>query len=176
MEIGPVLLPYKKIAAHILQWCEYQTHRSKGAQKEPAKKPWDKPSQQICRFNQQSVHATVLYFQNEKETLCGGGGAAHLIFFLKKRKTSCSSKSWRRRVSIPVPLACKASALPFELHPRWRQGIRSQFDFANFNYSLLLPQLTISIPLKKDLELIAKIWTFSRPKNKHKKKLKKNLC
>ncbi|KAG0576837.1 hypothetical protein KC19_5G111600 [Ceratodon purpureus] len=24
---------------------------------------------------------------------------------------------WRRRVSIPVPLACKASALPFELHP-----------------------------------------------------------
>jgi hypothetical protein len=29
---------------------------------------------------------------------------------------------WKCRVSIPVPLACKASALPFELHPheRWR--------------------------------------------------------
>ena len=26
-------------------------------------------------------------------------------------------KKWRCRASIPVPLACKASALPFELHP-----------------------------------------------------------
>ena len=26
-------------------------------------------------------------------------------------------KNWRCRASIPVPLACKASALPFELHP-----------------------------------------------------------
>ena len=26
-------------------------------------------------------------------------------------------KKWRWRVSIPLPLACKASALPFELHP-----------------------------------------------------------
>lgn len=29
-----------------------------------------------------------------------------------------NNRVWRRRVSIPVPLACKASALPFELHPR----------------------------------------------------------
>ena len=29
------------------------------------------------------------------------------------------NEPWRRRVSIPVPLACKASALPFELHPQW---------------------------------------------------------
>ncbi len=33
--------------------------------------------------------------------------------FLQREK----GESWRRRVSIPVPLACKASALPFELHP-----------------------------------------------------------
>jgi hypothetical protein len=26
---------------------------------------------------------------------------------------------WRSRVSIPVPPACKAGALPFELHPRY---------------------------------------------------------
>jgi hypothetical protein len=35
--------------------------------------------------------------------------------------------------------------------------MRCRSRFPNFNYSLLLPQLTISIPLKKDLELIAKI-------------------
>ena len=28
-----------------------------------------------------------------------------------------SFTSWRCGASIPVPLACKASALPFELHP-----------------------------------------------------------
>ena len=27
------------------------------------------------------------------------------------------SKRWRCGVSIPVPLACKANALPYELHP-----------------------------------------------------------
>ena len=26
-------------------------------------------------------------------------------------------KRWRCGVSIPVPLACKANALPYELHP-----------------------------------------------------------
>ena len=29
-------------------------------------------------------------------------------------------KLWRSRVSIPVPPACKAGALPFELHPQGR--------------------------------------------------------
>jgi hypothetical protein len=29
-------------------------------------------------------------------------------------------KKWRRRVSIPVPLACEASALPCELRPPTR--------------------------------------------------------
>ena len=28
-------------------------------------------------------------------------------------------KIWRCGASIPVPLACETSALPFELHPRW---------------------------------------------------------
>ena len=47
----------------------------------------------------------------------------------KKRNKSClfplKTAKWRRRVSIPVPLACKASALPFELHPLtwWLRGI-----------------------------------------------------
>ena len=30
---------------------------------------------------------------------------------------AASQKIWRSRVSIPVPPACKAGALPFELHP-----------------------------------------------------------
>ena len=34
----------------------------------------------------------------------------------KKYKNRCFD--WRIRVSIPVPLACKASALPFELIPQ----------------------------------------------------------
>ncbi len=160
MEIGPVLLPYKTqpTKTQLIFYSDVSIKLTEAkAQKEPAKKPWDKPLQQICRFNQQPVHATVLYFQNEKETLYGGGGAAHLIFFLKKRENLAYERNWRRRVSIPVPLACKASALPFELHPRLQEGMRCRSRFPNFNYSLLLPQLTISIPLKKDLELIAKI-------------------
>jgi hypothetical protein len=32
-----------------------------------------------------------------------------------------TKKVWRSRVSIPVPPACKAGALPFELHPQGRQ-------------------------------------------------------
>ncbi len=32
-------------------------------------------------------------------------------------RTKRTKKTWRRRASIPVPLACKANALPFELHP-----------------------------------------------------------
>jgi hypothetical protein len=35
-----------------------------------------------------------------------------------RRKKALFLVGWRRRVSIPVPLACKASALPFELHPQ----------------------------------------------------------
>ena len=31
-------------------------------------------------------------------------------------------KNWRYGASIPVPLACKASALPSELHRRWGNG------------------------------------------------------
>jgi hypothetical protein len=40
-------------------------------------------------------------------------------FFLKfnEEKKNNNKKKWRSRVSIPVPSACKADALPFELHP-----------------------------------------------------------
>ena len=33
------------------------------------------------------------------------------------RKNSGTTKSWRLGASIPLPLACEASALPFELSP-----------------------------------------------------------
>ena len=36
---------------------------------------------------------------------------------VKKRK-----KEWRCGVSIPVPLACEANALPSELHPLYPSG------------------------------------------------------
>ena len=35
----------------------------------------------------------------------------------KNRSKKKNLKKWRSRVSIPVPSACKADALPFELHP-----------------------------------------------------------
>ena len=37
----------------------------------------------------------------------------------KKRK-----KEWRCGVSIPVPLACEANALPSELHPLYMCGVK----------------------------------------------------
>lgn len=42
----------------------------------------------------------------------------------RSRKKAWGMSEWRRRVSIPVPLACKASALPFELHPQMARGAR----------------------------------------------------
>ena len=39
--------------------------------------------------------------------------AAPFLFQEERKK-----EKWRCRASIPVPLACKASALPSELHPR----------------------------------------------------------
>ena len=45
-----------------------------------------------------------------------GLGAFFFFFFpFPPRK---KKKKWRSRVSIPVPSACKADALPFELHPQ----------------------------------------------------------
>ena len=35
----------------------------------------------------------------------------------QKEKIGSAKKKWRCGGSNPVPLACKASALPFELHP-----------------------------------------------------------
>ena len=40
---------------------------------------------------------------------------------IQTRIVESSKMFWRCGVSIPVPLACKASALPFELHPRTLQ-------------------------------------------------------
>ena len=36
----------------------------------------------------------------------------------ERRRKKRDRSIWRCRASIPVPLACKASALPSELHPR----------------------------------------------------------
>ena len=40
------------------------------------------------------------------------------MVFSRASKAMRPKKVWRSRVSIPVPPACKAGALPFELHPR----------------------------------------------------------
>ena len=39
-----------------------------------------------------------------------------------------NKKNWRCRGSNPVPLACKASALPFELHPQLNFCCLGSFD------------------------------------------------
>ena len=41
---------------------------------------------------------------------------------IQMRVMESSKMFWRCGASIPVPLACKASALPFELHPRTLQS------------------------------------------------------
>ncbi len=86
--------------------------------------------------------------KTRKKTLYGGGGGADLIFVWRKIQVAGTKKgTWRRRVSIPVPLACKASALPFELHPRWQVRSECHSSIPNFNYILFLSHLTISIQL-----------------------------
>jgi hypothetical protein len=45
-----------------------------------------------------------------------------------KQQTKARQKMWRSRVSIPVPPACKAGALPFELHPQGRQEYATKGD------------------------------------------------
>ena len=45
-----------------------------------------------------------------------GGGAASCAPRGKGREQG-GAKGWRSGVSIPVPLECESSALPFELHP-----------------------------------------------------------
>ena len=53
-----------------------------------------------------------------------------MSFFWCNKVASCSSffdfraplKSWSCGASIPVPLACWVSALPFVVHPRWGNG------------------------------------------------------
>ena len=52
------------------------------------------------------------------DTRCSGENSEWLFW---ESKTGEKKHSWRSRVSIPVPHACKARALPFELHP---QGCR----------------------------------------------------
>ena len=62
----------------------------------------------IARTNVQ-IH--VLFWSNKT--------ASRISFFFNFRTPL---KNWRCGASIPVPLACKASALPSELHPRWGNG------------------------------------------------------
>ena len=79
-----------------------------------------------------SSHATQLVFSSTRlvlhcTTVQSGGRIAG-----RKRQTHCScfqfksqkkkGKIWRCGGSNPVPLACKASALPFELHPLFRSS------------------------------------------------------
>ena len=49
------------------------------------------------------------------------------------RETSKKKIVWRSRVSIPVHPACKAGALPFELHPHQQHGTRKQSQFPPIN-------------------------------------------
>ena len=53
----------------------------------------------------------------------------HVLFWSNKTASRFSFfdfwdplKNWRCGASIPVPLACKASALPSEIHPQWGNG------------------------------------------------------
>ena len=52
-----------------------------------------------------------------------------LIFFFVKLKKKVMEKRRRLWVSIPLPSACKADALPFELNPHL-------FDIINFKKKL----------------------------------------
>ena len=62
----------------------------------------------IARTN---VQILVLFWSNKT--------ASRISFFFCFRTPL---KNWRCGASIPVPLACKAGALPSELHPRWGNG------------------------------------------------------
>ena len=42
---------------------------------------------------------------------------------------------WRCRASIPVPIACEASALPFELHPRTLQASEQNPWYISFRFA-----------------------------------------
>ncbi len=68
--------------------------------------------------------------------------------FVARRDSSCFDQSheftsvapsWRRAGSNRQPLACKASALPIELRPRWE---RSQSSYAGFASVPLLPGIS----------------------------------
>ena len=53
---------------------------------------------------------------------------------------------WRLRVSIPLPLACKASALPFELNPP------ISFIFWSREVSIFLPSACLADALPFELQ------------------------
>ncbi len=119
MELGAVLLTYKNqpkktqliFCSHV-KVTEPKVHRRNGPKN-------------LCNRSIDSISNLYMLlfciFQNEKETLYGDGGGDDLIVFSRKREVvGTKTPTWKRRVSIPVPLACKASALPFELHPQRR--------------------------------------------------------
>ena len=54
-------------------------------------------------------------FEGQVGTCCNNGAA--LTFREKTHFTPKNKREWRMRASIPLPLTCKASALPFELIP-----------------------------------------------------------
>ena len=74
-------------------------------------------------------HGTILAWMNSEGS--GHGLQTHggltsqwfestfcALFFFFFSSFRARKKKWRSRVSIPVPHACKACALPFELHPQ----------------------------------------------------------
>ena len=71
------------------------------------------PSINFSRVNDQLVFDNSLGAREEKRE--------DIRSLVEQEKKENDSTLWRCRASIPVPLACKASALPSELHPHIEQ-------------------------------------------------------
>ena len=71
------------------------------------------------------------------------------------------SALWRSGASIPVPLACKASALPFELHPHslelWRKLL---FQSANKRLLISLSQQLWSFSFRSPKFYLLGVWNM----------------
>jgi hypothetical protein len=75
-----------------------------------------KPS--VINHDWDSEPEKSLIFLPQVIPLLGGINLIPLIILVAETRMRGQNKMWRSRVSIPVPRACKARALPFELHPQ----------------------------------------------------------
>ena len=57
------------------------------------------------------------------------GRFREMVCICDKKVFLTPKNEWKRRVSIPVPRACEARALPIELRSRWREGSNSSYKF-----------------------------------------------